>query len=560
MSWAMASQAHGPRASAQCSAEPRPGPAQPFFIQRAALVGARPAVDLLRLMAPRVSSDIASAVAVEEGSAPAVAALPLCRPRELQEPAPRPGDLRGQRLRKLLLAADVVALAGAFLGTETVFGEVVLGDLPLLALSIPLWVVLAYGHRLYHLDSYRADYGVADEIGPVLQMVTLWSWTTLLALSAVRADHVPVPQIALFWAMTLVLLVVLRSAARAFAARQVWYLQNAVIVGPVSEASAILQKILRHPEWGINVVACLATHGEGRFSDRATHLLDLVPVVRGDTDVVELVKGLDVDRVMLAPALGESRRRIEVICGLSELGVHVDLVPSWSDVVGTRFDLHEMEGMPLLTMPRPSLGRSSFRLKRALDLAGSTVALVFLAPVLGACAIAIKLDSPGPVLFRQRRIGRDDQPFEVFKFRSMEIDADDRKDQIAQLNFHGGANERGMFKIRDDPRITRVGRFLRRYSLDELPQLLNILRGDMSLVGPRPLIETEDRRIEGRFRRRLDLTPGLTGLWQAHGRSEIPFEEMVSLDYLYVTNWSLWGDIKLLVRTCSAVVRGRGAY
>ena len=131
---------------------------------------------------------------------------------------------------------------------------------------------------------------------------------------------------------------------------------------------------------------------------------------------------------------------------------------------------------------------------------------------------------------------------------------------MAALNLHGGGTETGMFKIRLDPRVTPVGSFLRRYSLDELPQLFNILRGEMSLVGPRPLIETEDRQVEGRFRRRLGITPGLTGLWQVHGRSEIPFQEMVTLDYLYVTNWSLWGDIKLLMRTVSAVVRGRGAY
>jgi lipopolysaccharide/colanic/teichoic acid biosynthesis glycosyltransferase len=219
-----------------------------------------------------------------------------------------------------------------------------------------------------------------------------------------------------------------------------------------------------------------------------------------------------------------------------------------------------MEGMPVLTIPRTRLRRSSLRLKRLLDIAVGSAALVLLAPLLLVCAIAVKLDSPGPILFRQRRVGRDNRSFALLKFRSMCADADERKDNVADLSFHGGGIESGMFKIRDDPRITRVGAVLRRYSIDELPQLLNIVWGDMSLVGPRPLIETEDRQVKGRFRQRLGLTPGLTGLWQVHGRSDIPFDEMVSLDYLYVTNWSLWGDVKLLVRTFPSVLRGLGAY
>jgi exopolysaccharide biosynthesis polyprenyl glycosylphosphotransferase len=513
-------------------------------------------------MASRPGPELTPAVAVEAdvGGSAAVAKLPFPADGERLRRLGRPGDLRGRKLRRLLLAGDVVALCSTFLGTQLVFGALAVGDLPLLLLSIPLWVLLAYGHRLYHLDSYRADYGAADEIGPVLQMATLWSWSMLLALSAVRPDHVSVSKVALFWLLTLVLPMALRSATRAFARRQVWYLQNALIIGPMDQAKGIVEKTLRHPEWGINVVACVEGSTASLTRPRDTHLLDLVPVLGGDPDVVELVQRFDIDRVMLTPALSESRGRVEVVCELSELGIHVDLVPSWSDVVGTRFQVNEMEGMPLLTMPRPRLMRSSLRLKRALDLVVGTSVLLFLAPVLAACALAIKLDSPGPVLFRQRRIGRDDRPFQVFKFRSMYADADRRKDDVAWLNFHGGGNDRGMFKIRDDPRITRVGRFLRRYSLDEMPQLFNILRGEMSFVGPRPLIETEDRQIEGRFRRRLSLTPGLTGLWQAHGRSDIPFEQMVNLDYLYVTNWSLWGDVKLVMRTVSAVLRGSGAY
>jgi exopolysaccharide biosynthesis polyprenyl glycosylphosphotransferase len=508
-------------------------------------------------------SELTPAVSVEAdagGSAAAVASPPLDLGLSRPDARPRKTDQRDRVLRRLLLAADVIALCVAFLVTEVTFGTFHASDVPLLVLTLPAWVLFAYGHRLYHLDSHRADYGAADEIGPILQMATLWSWGTLIAFSAIKPEHMPVGRIALFWLLTVVALMAFRSTARAYARHQVWYLQNTLVIGTLAQSKTIVRKILRHPEWVLNVAACIDLGRSGRLRVPATHLFDVVPLLPGDTDAGTLIRQLDIDRVMLAPALSESQRRVELVCELSELGVHVDLIPSWSEAVGARLDLHEMEGMPLLTLPRPRLGRYSLRLKRTVDLAFGIVAFVVLSPVMLACAVAIKLDSRGPVLFRQRRVGKSDQPFEVYKFRSMTVDADARKDEVAQLNYHGGSNDNGMFKIREDPRVTRVGRILRRYSLDELPQLFNILRGQMSLVGPRPLIENEDRQIEGRLRRRLDLTPGLTGLWQAHGRSEIPFEEMVNLDYLYVTNWSLWGDIKLLMRTVSVVTRGRGAY
>ena len=511
-------------------------------------------------MATRTRTNLAPSVALRaEPNGSAAPALEPVLPSGLKDAIPRPGDQRGSLLRRLLLGADVAALCLAFLTAELAFDALRSIDV-LLLLGIPWWILLAYAHRLYHLDSHRADYRAADEIGPVLQMATLWSWTFLVALAVFRPDKVPVTRVALVWALTVVLLMVFRSAVRAFGKRRVWYLQNALIIGPTSQAAAIVRKILRHPEWGINVVACIDVRNSKRFPTRTTHLFDLVPVLRGDHDVVDMVKRLDVDRVMLAPGLTESRRRVEMVCELADHGVHVDLVPSWSDVIGARLDLHEMEGMPLLTVPRTGLRRSSRAMKRALDLAVATAGLIVLSPILLTCALAIRIESTGGALFRQRRVGRDGEPFEVFKFRSMYLDADVRKTEVAQLNFHGGGNGSGMFKIREDPRITRVGRFLRRFSLDELPQLINILRGEMSLVGPRPLIENEDRQVEGRYRRRLLLTPGLTGSWQVNGRSEIPFEDMVSLDYLYVTNWSIWGDMKLILRTFSAVLRGRGAY
>jgi lipopolysaccharide/colanic/teichoic acid biosynthesis glycosyltransferase len=193
-----------------------------------------------------------------------------------------------------------------------------------------------------------------------------------------------------------------------------------------------------------------------------------------------------------------------------------------------------------------------------MDLVLTVPALIVLSPVLALIALSIKLDSHGPVFFRQVRMGAGDKTFRVFKFRSMVCDADSRKAEVAHLNKHlrNGGDSR-MFKIPNDPRVTRVGRLLRRSSLDELPQLLNVFLGQMSLVGPRPLILDEDRYVEDWARRRLDLKPGITGLWQVLGRDDIPFAEMTALDYLYVTGWSLFGDLRLLGRTVPAVFRGR---
>jgi exopolysaccharide biosynthesis polyprenyl glycosylphosphotransferase len=284
-----------------------------------------------------------------------------------------------------------------------------------------------------------------------------------------------------------------------------------------------------------------------------------VPVIGGDGSLKYLVDTCDVDRVIICSS-SVAADRDEFLHSLTAAGIQVDVIPTPFEALGARVDVHHLEGAPLMTLPRPRLTRSATSLKRALDISVSALALIALLPVLAVCALAIKLDSRGPLFFRQTRVGRDGKRFRLWKFRSMQPDADARKHEVAELNFHDGASTECMFKIREDPRVTRVGRVLRRYSLDELPQLYNVLVGDMSLVGPRPLIEEEAIQVNGRFRHRLSLTPGVTGLWQVNGRSEIPFTEMVSLDYLYVTNWTLWGDVKLLMKTLPAVARGNGAY
>jgi exopolysaccharide biosynthesis polyprenyl glycosylphosphotransferase len=229
------------------------------------------------------------------------------------------------------------------------------------------------------------------------------------------------------------------------------------------------------------------------------------------------------------------------------------VLPRMLEVVGSSVEFDHLDGLTMLGVRRFGLSRSSHVLKRGFDLIGASLILAAGAPVMLAIAAAIRLDSRGPVFFRQTRVGKDGKRFEMLKFRSMVVDADARKESLRHLN-----ETVGLFKIENDPRITRVGRFLRRTSLDELPQLFNVWRGEMSLVGPRPLVVDEDAQVHGFDRSRLHLTPGMTGHWQILGSARIPMDEMVGIDYLYVANWSLWTDVKILIRTIPYVFASRG--
>ena len=246
-------------------------------------------------------------------------------------------------------------------------------------------------------------------------------------------------------------------------------------------------------------------------------------------------------------------RTLDLVRSAKAAGVHVTICPGVLAAVGSSVVFDEVWGLPLLGVPRFGLTRSSAFMKRCLDLAGAGFWLILCAPLLAVIAIRIKLDSEGPVLFRQTRIGRGGEPFEILKFRTMVVDAEQRKADLHALN-----ENVGLFKIGEDPRVTKVGRQLRKNSFDELPQLINVLRGQMSLVGPRPLILDEDKQIQGLDRRRLSITPGMTGHWQTLGAMNIPMKEMTKLDYMYVANWSLWNDIKILLRTAVVVACGRG--
>ena len=242
---------------------------------------------------------------------------------------------------------------------------------------------------------------------------------------------------------------------------------------------------------------------------------------------------------------------IDTIRIFKSRGIKVSVLPSLFDVLGSAVEFDDLGGATLLGVRRYGLTRSSQLMKRGLDIVVASVALIALAPLFAVIAVLIKRSSPGPVFFRQTRVGRGDTRFQIVKFRTMRSDAEERKIELLDRN-----ETRGLFKIADDPRVTGIGRFLRRSSLDELPQLWNVLRGEMSLVGPRPLVVDEDEQVVGWHRRRLDLTPGMTGAWQILG-NRVPLEDMVSLDYLYIVNWSLWSDVEILLRTVPHVLARR---
>jgi exopolysaccharide biosynthesis polyprenyl glycosylphosphotransferase len=247
---------------------------------------------------------------------------------------------------------------------------------------------------------------------------------------------------------------------------------------------------------------------------------------------------------------------LEIVETAHRAGVRVRIAPKTTDLLIERGEYVPGQGMPLFELRPPVLAGTDWALKRAFDLAVSAIVVVAGIPLWLLIAVAIKLDSRGPILYRDRRIGVGEREFGMLKFRTMVEDASEQQDELEERNEAPGA----LFKIRRDPRVTRVGRLLRKLSLDELPQLLNVLRGQMSLVGPRPLPIRDYEKLEAWHRKRYLVLPGITGLWQISGRSNLTFDDLVRLDFYYIENWSIWLDISILIKTPFAILSGRGAY
>jgi exopolysaccharide biosynthesis polyprenyl glycosylphosphotransferase len=462
---------------------------------------------------------------------------------------------RAETLRLALVLADVVGLTLAFAVVQAFVSAFQQHDLQITVrflAALPVWLLLAHTNGLYDHDEAGVARSVVDDFGGILLLSTLATWLGLLGVNAIHLAHPKLQVATTFWFLSVALITVSRGVGRSIVQRRLAPTERTAVVGTGPVARRIAEKLAARPEFGLEVV--------GFLDDEPLDLPDTSPPYLGELSRLEpLVHAHGLERVIVGFSKHPAEAHVELLRRCADVGVRVDIVPRLFEVIGSRSVFHDVGGIPLVSVKAPRLSKPARILKRSMDLAITGLALVVLAPFFAFAAWRIKRDSPGPVFFRQVRMGAGGKTFEIFKFRSMSADADERKDEIDHLNIHREDGPR-MFKVPDDPRVTGFGRFLRKWSLDELPQLLNVVRGEMSLVGPRPLILGEDENIHGHKRRRLHITPGLTGLWQVLGRSDIPFSEMVTLDYVYATNWSLWGDVKLLVRTVPAVLRGNGAY
>ena len=447
--------------------------------------------------------------------------------------------IRESVFRRSLAVADVLAAAMALIVCVNILGDDRLQPVALLAL--PLIVIAGKAHRLYDRDELVVNKTTVDQAPALFQCATLYALLVVLLQGSFVDGSLSAIQAVGLWGTLFVAALLARRIAR-WIAGLTTPIERCLFVG-CDESFARLQSKLPEADRRATLVGRMALN----------HAASDQMVGVGTRALHSLIENLNVHRVIIEPSEALPQITLDFVREAKSIGVRVSLLPRILEVVGSTIEVDDVNGLTLLGVRRFGLSRSSKLIKRSFDAAGSAVGLLALSPILLVIAILIKCDSSGPVIFRQARIGRGGRAFEMWKFRTM-FDGADRHKASLRMSVDSTS---GLFKIRDDPRITRVGHWLRRTSLDELPQLVNVLRAEMSLVGPRPLVADEDRQITGRDRSRLQLTPGMTGHWQIQG-GRVPLAEMVKLDYLYVAGWSLWLDVKILLRTVAYVFARRG--
>ncbi|HEX7189658.1 MAG TPA: sugar transferase [Actinomycetes bacterium] len=433
------------------------------------------------------------------------------------------GEWANLRPSSYLVLGPAVALAWALflMLTRTYDGRIlgVGGDeyRRVVRASVYFWGLVAVACYMTKFQFSRLALGLSFVIGTLLLLLGRWAARKLLHQARRRSSR---------WS------------------------HRVLVVGGREEVEALVSELEREPYAGLKVVGACMPPGDAVEGSS-------VPVVGSLTSVPDAVARLGVDTVAVTASRGLTSGVLKRL-GWDLEGAGVDLVvaPALTDVAGPRVHVRPVSGLQLLYVEQPEFTGPTRVMKEAFDRFSAAIALVTISPVLLLIALAVRLTSAGPVIFRQVRVGQDGAMFTVYKFRTMDVDAERRLDDL----WHHNESDGVLFKLRNDPRVTTVGRFLRRFSLDELPQLLNVLNGDMSLVGPRPALPSETELYGRATSRRLLVKPGITGLWQVSGRSDLSWEDSVRLDLYYVENWSFAGDIQILWKTLHAVVSRRGAY
>ena len=457
--------------------------------------------------------------------------------------------------RRLLLLGDLMII-----GAALVLGVVARGLVPLdgggSQLSIlatvalgGVWLLALIAFGTYQLRHLRA--GTAEYKRVVMASFTVAGATAIVSYLA-KAEFPRGLYVLSFGIGTtcLVLARYLRRRLMSAIHRQGALTTPIVVAGESGHVDAIA-KVLRRETWlGYKVVGAVTSQN----GDTTPNGL---PILGRVTETVDVIKKHDIATVIFAEGSFQSPADFRRMAWeLEEHEIHMIVVPALTDISAQRLDVRPVAGLPLVDVARPQAIAAARWIKRTWDALGAGTLLLLASPVMAAVALAIKLEDGGPVLFRQTRVGLRGQEFACLKFRSMGLDAEARLAELMAANEGAGP----LFKITHDPRITKVGRFIRRFSLDELPQLWNALRGDMSLVGPRPALPSEVAQYDSDTRRRLDVRPGLTGLWQVSGRSNLSWDDTVRLDLYYVDNWSMIQDLMILAKTAKAVVGSSGAY
>jgi exopolysaccharide biosynthesis polyprenyl glycosylphosphotransferase len=448
--------------------------------------------------------------------------------------------------RRMLASADLAAVLLAASAAGLVEGD---ATALWVAATAPLWLVLAKMRGLYDRDHVRVRHLTIDDASGLFHWAMLCGTATALLLVALPGELLSIGGALAMGATAFAGAFTLRAAAR-----WLWRLivppERGLIVGGGTLADSFDRRLALDSGHHVHIVrrVGLGANGNGGNGARDGHVtLD---------EWEHIVRTEGVERIIVALHDLNEETLSRIVSGCRELGVKLSVAPPIRAMLGTAVDLNHLAELPLIEFRTWDPSRSTMLVKRMIDFVGAGVALLLIAPWMLAIAAAIRLDSKGPALFRQRRAGREGEPFQMLKFRTMVVGSEARVGDVIPLD----KLTEPAFKLRQDPRVTRVGRLLRRTSLDELPQLVNVLRGEMSLVGPRPEEVWLVERYCEADRFRLEMRPGITGPMQVHGRGELTFQERMSVEREYVENYSLRKDLKILFQTFAAVIHGRGAY